>query len=392
MSRYGEVVSCLKLNSIESKDRFFLYNLESGGYLIFDSFSNEVCEYSSQKNSSPYKTFENEELYYFGINCYAIKEDGTYYDVYTHEEIDVQKYNVLPIYKNESHPSLYSSRASAFEVPYANFFKLLDGTINLFPKNKTNDCGYVAEAILLSYYANFYNCDVICQHYMNYTSVNNISNLVENWTRVNCCTQSFKDEVLESGLNDLGTIPIDVESNLQNYLNQQFDMPVEGIHKAYVVTEESTKAILRRGIPLILFGNFDILGNNSSTGDHVILAYGISSDGNIVAHMGWGGRSEVCINYKYWVFEGGYVYWDFSLPHKHRTYTYVRNQCYCVKEAKFVTPEKNYTISQYDDIYHENICVCGKTSLFRHDFKITSSGKVKRQTCSDCGYWIPYIG
>ena len=39
---------------------------------------------------------------------------------------------------------------------------------------------------------------------------------------------------------------------------------------------------------------------------------------------------------------GGYVYWEYSLPHKHGGYTYVNNKCYCLSEGKYITPDTKY--------------------------------------------------
>ncbi|MDE6946459.1 MAG: hypothetical protein K2P14_04675 [Anaeroplasmataceae bacterium] len=80
------------------------------------------------------------------------------------------------------------------------------------------------------------------------------------------------------------------------------------------------------------------------------------------------------------------------MPHKHGGYTYVNNKCYCLSEEKYITPDTSYTISFYDDIYHQITCICGKNGLEKHNYHLTISGKDKRQTCKNCGYWIPYIG
>lgn len=77
-------------------------------------------------------------------------------------------------------------------------------------------------------------------------------------------------------MSNYQTVPIDIEYNLLNYLNQQFDFAVQGIYKSYVITESGTKNIIRNGNPV--FRGFDIVDSDTDTGNPVILAYGIEED------------------------------------------------------------------------------------------------------------------
>ena len=389
------------VNEIYDKNnnpRYLLYTSKINGYLIYDTYSKCVVEYSEYQNSNPFKTIvDYDKLIYNGTTNYFYSKGNQVYDLYGNS-VELKNYIELEVV--EKNDSKRLNMNFDYIVPYGNYFKLLDGKTNPFPDNVKGECGYVAEAILLSYYATFYNSDIVCNHYMNYDYVNNSSTDVNQWTRVPCASNEFKNNVLEKYVTgSYSTIPSDIHANIENYLNGVFQKSVDYAKFGMVVTEGNIKDIIKLGIPTLVFGKYTLPDLGDETGNHVVVAYGIS-DNMIVAHLGYDNMSCVKTNAAYWIFQGGYVYIDSSVfSHKHGAYTSVNGQPYCVSESKYVTPQSStnrYTM--YDSTYHNCICVCGKSNLARHNFVITTKSNItkvaplKIMKCTQCGYSIPYIG
>ena len=382
-SEYGNVVKVEKVYDSKNIGRYELYIYENGGYEIFDT-KNEICiEKSSQQNSSPYYG-KTGKFYYLGLNEYAIGENNLCKDVYDGHLIDLSRYPELPLLPKSKNmlPPVTLPFPSKYCVPYGNYFKALDGTINSFPKNNNGDCGYVAASILLSYYATFYNSDIICEHYMNeQTNTNTSSN---QYQYVSCATQAFKNNLLKKNVtnNDSTAYSVSnaVDAYMRNYAHVNYTSKCDVLNSTYSIQDT-----LKKGIPMIVFSSIRDITNNEIINLHAFIVYGISDRGNLIANLGHSNRSNVEIsNYIGEISGTTYYINPNSLSHKHSNYYNYENRPYCMKCRSTVSYNpQGFLYSNPIWNAHTKTCkCCGCSEQEEHDFVPKGNKKI----CTKCKY------
>lgn len=394
----NDIKSHKKLSDNNHHERYDLYEFIDTGYLIYDNLSNEICEYST-KSKSPY-TELYDDLYYFGPTTYSQKKNKILVDVYTGNETSYYKdLNQISRTNHDSY-SIYDRNSSTYEIPFSFYFKLLDGTNNVFPINIDNDCGYVAASIILSYFDCFYNDSFVADSYI--STVNNTSFNYTQWTNIPCANLNFKNMLHNySNSSTYLTTAYSITEIISSYLNEKTSIRN---YSSFIDTLPSFSNIisaLNRGFPLILFGNF-IYQNvdvQEEVTNHAIISYGYTNEeGNrfILSHLGRNDLSNVWVNYA--ILEDtitGSLYQlnVNNLTHSHSNNFMVNGHLYCpIDEIHIGIYEKIY--EQYSTTQHSVRCTCGLTIGFEnHEFINSNLLAVpgRHKTCSKCGYIISSI-
>ena len=384
---FGEIQSVSYVKDYKNDDRYALFLYKNGGYMLYDLLTNEDVEYSLVPNSSPYQNIEGDK-YYFGLNYYGIKKNGLIYDVYTNEVIELSNFdNMTNISYSRQSNDLYKLNnenfTTSYEVDYSNYFKSLDGAINKFPLNNSDDCGYVAACILLGYYANFYDPNLSCVHYMNPVQTNTEMN---KYQYVTCYTQEFKDNIFKESSDPNATIPINIFNAISRYISSsqstykysiKFDTAISTI--ATVIGE------IKNNKPTLLFGNFNASDSSQGTGNHVVVGYGVTNDLHVIAHMGHIGRTNVMIKTTNIGFIGGYVNMTPQTSnHLHGAYYKLNNQYYCLKCNEFINPINQYNYSLKNDSVHKKECLVCKT--YNNETHLFTSFINGKRRCIYCDF------
>lgn len=322
-----------------------------------------------------------------GLNQYAVYNNHEYIDVYTNETIDVSKFPALNfVSKKQINTMLTNSIQVNYEVPFASYFKALDGLVNSFPLNSSGDCGYVAATLLLSYFANFYNSDIICEHYMNIAPTNYLENT---WQYVSCATTSFKNDLLKKNISDNSSTSFSVSDAINNYMENYTDISFDYTIGLLQSTNQ-IKSIIKACTPVIMFTNVHDLTNEEYIDKHAVLIYGVSyHEGleldRLIAHLGYTNRSNVEVANSVLGVSGTTYYIDpKSIEHKHSNYYKLEGQAFCqnCQTTAFYNPV-GYIYTSKNESSHNKICVCcGYTSTESHSFMI----KVDKKVCSKCSF------
>lgn len=383
-SDYGNIVSKTTVYDKYNNPRFLLYLYSNDGYAIYDTLTNDYLERSNVPHSSPYDQ-QSGKYYYLGLNSYAVQENNEYVDIYSNEPINLSSFEDIPIIQNISnvHSINKQSIPASYEVPFANYFKALDGYYNYFPENTDGDCGYVAASILLSYLAVFYNSDIICEHYMNIADSNYVE---DSWNNVSCATLSFKNNLLKEGVTNNASTAISVSNAVTNYINNYSHVNFTP-YTAFLTPTFSIQNIVRDGFPVIIFSNIKDLTNNKEINSHAVVAYGISSNNRLIAHLGHTNRSNVEISNTAIGISGSIYYIDVdTIAHKHSNYYKLENTAYCLKcnISSYYNPYP-CTYTKNNSTYHNKMCgCCGDSFLELHNFTIKGDFKV----CTKCQFSI----
>lgn len=116
---------------------------------------------------------------------------------------------------------------------------------------------------------------------------------------------------------------------------------------------------------------------------HVAIAYDYDSSLDIVyVHNGWIGHSRDAFNFN---FDDAHTL-IFTGQHNHSDNYLYNNSYYCVCQVESHTHVFDYSYSLYNDYYHYNSCYCGYTILEEHSLVVFQYKPKLILCCSKCGY------
>lgn len=148
----------ITLLDIAENENYILSILDNGGYIISSEEKLAISEMSTTENSNPYKDVMNYSLLYAGpYNCYYKTVNG-YKNVYTHTILDlvdaaeIKSINDLFL---EEEPYVPKTRY----FPYKGISESRMQTYNWI--NRDNNCGPISAAILIAYYDDYINNQLV---------------------------------------------------------------------------------------------------------------------------------------------------------------------------------------------------------------------------------------
>lgn len=316
----GEVnISILSTKKISDMvgNTYTLTECEPTGYMIFHDESGTFVE-SSIKSISPYIGLDD-SLYYFGPGEYYQKVDNELKHTVLDKNISLEYSDELKENSNEINDILLLNKDD-------NIVNYINGTENEIPLNSNikyivsstktykgmtcvkgykfftllqscgynNDgtCGYIAAAMLLSYYKRYYGGDIVDSKYLTCKAQNDdFAYSIDNGLHE--LLVDYGQKLGFGNSTDSGKI----KDVINAYLKDQ------GIKKDYVEgiipfnNNFTITGSIDNGHPVIWFGNvFNNSYDNQTNINHAIVVYGYSWSGlapEYIAHFGWNGANEV---------------------------------------------------------------------------------------------------
>ena len=376
---YGNVLEVTNLYDINENLRFHHVRFDNS-YMIYDLEQDKYLEFN-HSNYSPYDKHISSKIYYNGVNCYYYLRENQLYNCLNGSLVQRENltYNILDtsISKTRS-----TEPITHFEVPYSRYFKNLDGVTNKFPLNVNGDCGYVASSILLGYYANFFDPYLACNHYMNVSNSNDVSDL---YKYVTCFTQNFKDNVLKQPGDKNATIAESMKVILDRYIQKTNAKDHFLIDSHTISHEKFIRNFIENGEPVLLFGSYNDVGTGDYIDKHVVVVYGVTADKYLLCHLGYPNQSFVEIDSATFNFVGGRLFMKYlGSEHKHSSYHKVDGNPYCLVCGKFVNPVNMYKADCLNESSHSLICIlCNHKTNENHTYTIYNNFYKK---CIVCGF------
>lgn len=390
----GEIKNQKFLSDTNNRNRFILYEAKNCGYLIYDTISSQIIEYS-KTSVSPYLNYSN-DLFYFGPTNYVHKELCYYID-YQENKVELEKYRCIST-KISSINNTNVRSGTEVRVENSFYFEKLDGFDsngngnNYFPSNVNGDCGYVAATILLSYYDTFYNDNIIYSG--DISPVNNTTFNTDDMIYVPCATMAFKNHlhtysILNATWSDI------IKSVVDQYI-EDCTIVTLNTYSLVLPLKYQIEDLIEQGKPPILFGNFQYNNGTSQiyTGNHAIIAYGYDSD-FLICHFGWKDFQEIWINYQAIVIDSltGTIFYMDIPQHVHSENIKINGHAFCLYDNYHISAE-SITYQEYSPYYHKKLCSCGRDyGLEAHEMgnmrlSENSLFAVVRpwQQCIKCGY------
>ncbi len=292
-------------------------------------------------------------------------------------------------------------------------------TLNLGGNTK-GSCGYVALGMILSYYDNYLNDDIIEESYdiKSSSETNNFINErnspgVFNYQYFNqdkgygnyykyilsSKEYDFESKLISMGISkgyhevnasDFGTNIEQRETITKTYLNERgFNYTIEKCYR----DELSTKNVRDFAIENVKKGYPVLLAIEKNGGGHAVVAYDYdSSNDKLYCHFGW---------MYYWTHinpeDEGYSYRNAMVlkingSHSHSNNYVYNNKSYCYCSHEIITYEpKTHPFSKFtiiDSSNHLSVCSCGLTQIDRHNFVTQKIGSKTYSICKNCKYKI----
>lgn len=191
----------ITLLDIAENENYILSILDNGGYIISSEEKLAISEMSTTENSNPYKDVMNYSLLYADpYNCYYKTVNG-YKNVYTHTILDLVDATEIKSINDlflEEEPYVPKTRY----FPYKGISESRMQTYNWI--NRDNNCGPISAAILIAYYDDYIN-----------------NELVPNTIRPRYSTNgnSLINAMIYNTLNPSATMPIHVATGLNKFIN-----------------------------------------------------------------------------------------------------------------------------------------------------------------------------
>lgn len=402
------------ISSFNSPNRYVLVELEDQGYLIYDRYFQDYCEYSLD-SPSPYTEALGKKIY-FGPTYYFTETDNLYYDVFSQEVISevvikaFKKQELINInnFTKEKAKCEYEALQnknvimSSVNTINTDYFRNLNNNIGTNTTNLfSGSCAFVAYGIILSYYDSNINdryisetFDVIANQEFDSLSEVNMSSYTES-PGIFGGLGGFHNFLLVNA-DRLGIIDIaagDFSSNFSGVseLNEWYAADI-GISitpkKKTLGTKNSfiqyAKDAIDSGYPVYI----SITGGDgtlmSPDGRHAVVGYDYNSQG-IFVHFGHRNRTRINIK----DFTINYVgYFEVSTYHSH-SYNYkysVGSQegyiCSC-NHKHTCTNFSYYVSATHPATKHKKICLqCNESIEEKHQWVHYPDFTV----CSLCGY------
>ncbi|MBP5091169.1 MAG: hypothetical protein J6328_01225 [Bacilli bacterium] len=301
-----------------------------------------------------------------------------------------------------------------------------------YPRNNVGNCGYVAAAMLLSYYDTYWNPGFIPDQYNNQdmTELDSLGDKVFDSPGVNDIYEvkygdsysakldylnrmlARQDEsfvaLLYQKAIDVGTLDPSVDpgtgtciSSIVEFVNLYISENEAIAGKAVLKFEEyrntggknheEQREILReKAVSRLKKGQPLIFGGDTHTGNgHICIAYAYDEvNDQIIIHKGWSGRdNNMHVSASDFLNFNDFAYLDVfsslrSVPDNKRFK--VGNKAYsCHDLDSFV--HKETAVAYQDEDFHALQCSCGKVKYEKHDFVSIGSNTKK---CNKCGKMV----
>lgn len=261
----------------------FLYKLLPKGYAIV-LCDGQIAEFSLESNSAVLT--EVEKIYYSGPLSYYAKNKGVYVDLKTNKQVPYENIVVAEeiffnkvtqisstLSVNSKPKDANSPRIEIIDSDYKTTYN--PATYN----NSNNSCGPIACAILLKYYDDYVNGNILSAYY-NTTSGSRLINYF----------QGIVDP------QESGSDYNDVVNGINSYMDSIGLRSTYGANKDYTLTFEEYKTKIRRNRPVIIGTHGHALYE-----DHWVVGYGyfMSNPATyVIVNDGWG-SNNVRINFNY---------------------------------------------------------------------------------------------
>lgn len=275
--------ACVPLYASDETVVGFLYKLLPKGYVIV-LCDGQITEFSLESNLD--NLTKAKKIYYTGPISYYTKDGDLYVDLKTNKQVSYTNITVAEekflnkvaqisstTRVNNETKSTVSPRIEIIDSDYKTTYT--PATYN----NSNNSCGPIACAILLKYYDDYVNGNVLSAYY-NTSSGSRLINYFQN---------IVDPEESGSNYNDL-------TNGINSYMDSVGLRSTYGANKDYTLTFEEYKTKIKRNRPVIIGTQGHALYE-----DHWVIGYGyfMSNPATyVIVNNGWG-SNNVRINFNY---------------------------------------------------------------------------------------------
>lgn len=314
--------------------------------------------------------------------------------------------HIIDTISSNNHKSFYNNYMEAY----------FDNLTKNISSNTKGSCGYVALGMILSYYDNYINDEIIDEKYdvvANGATYNFIDNRVSpgvlNYVPTTKENANYYDYIIKSqnydfqshlitiGYNkkyhkssddNYGTTITQRQNIISTYLNEKgINYSIEKFEPIVNVNERvKTYAIewVKKGYPVLL----SIKNDN---GRHAVVAYDYdSSTDELFCHFGYEDVTHITPESNNYTYANAMVL-KIEDSHKHsNNYAFNgKNYCYCSHEI--ITYKYNVHKLHYvslDSSNHSCTCDCGYYEVDKHNFMLEKIGSKLFSVCTNCNFTI----
>lgn len=271
----------------DCNDNPYIIGEQDNGYFIYNCDLNIIVEYS-HSSLSPY-TGVNANLIYGGPTYYFVENNSEYISLLDKNE----KYNISKVSKIDAYNSsvnTYSTNTLSDSeidscVQHPNFFSI--DCYNNCGFFYTDRCGFIGLGLLIAYHDRYHNDKFMDNKFYG--------------------IESTRSDGLKGYSSSIGQYLYDLhpkDSTTSMHIKETMNIYAEerGLNIDYYsrwtpfYSNVTIRNAIFKDIPVELFGNFKY-GDNQSTGDHAMVAYGAIFDNRYYwrCHLGWRTYSDVII-------------------------------------------------------------------------------------------------
>lgn len=317
-----------------------------------------------------------------------------------------EKENNIELAYSNSHKSFYNNYMEAY----------FDNLTKNISQNAKGSCGYVALGMVLSYYDNYINDDIIdekydvvadgatCNFIDNRVSPGVLNHVPTTTEKVNYCdyiikTQNydFQSHLITIGYNkkyhkstddNYGTTITQRQNIVSTYLNEKgINYSIEKFEPIINVNERVKKYAIEwveKGYPVLLSIKRD-------DGRHAVVAYDYdSSTDELFCHFGYEGVTHITPESENYTYANAMVL-KIEDSHKHSNNYVFNGKKYCYCSHEIVTYKYNVHNLRYtslDSSNHSCTCDCGYYEVDKHKFVPKKIGSKLYSVCTNCNYTI----
>lgn len=284
---------------------YFLTEYAPTGYMIAHADTQEVVEYALASDS-PYLGLDS-DLFYGGATYYYYFNGDEYVHTIISESISVDEAQTFAEVNQKMNDCLYTaalndtadlsnSTAAVTKtyVPGSSFLSTLSSS-DSFGYYAGGVCGYIASGMLLLWMTKRYNTEYI-NRFTFLKAGNRFRN--GNFTRKLRYEYGYGNDSSADGtfasasMKDvLLSYASDIKASFTIKTNPPLTLP----------TASSIIKILKESqVPVVVFGDLNYPSGDDSA-PHAVLAYGYTSDNDVVVHYGWSGYANVVLSYNWGV-------------------------------------------------------------------------------------------
>ena len=304
-------ISSIKSVSDFAGNKYTVVECSPTGYIIFNNEAALVLE-SAENSPSPYLGLTG-NLYYAGPTHYYSYNSAN--NTYTHsilktplsEEEAVTRKSVcrdaqialaanadteLKAYIEMGYQRLsatpFADNTYKYVGDHRDFFKYMDTKAEMsYWSTGGGACGYVASSIVLLYYQNFHDTDIID------TDVYELTDITSGYYTGEDFTADLYQNI---GVDTLGydnsLNASQVATVMRTYLKNERDITVY-TWAINMPTKAEVVAQLKQNRPVVYVDRWNDPSSDGETTDHDIVIYGYGSNNKLIAHFGWENYTHV---------------------------------------------------------------------------------------------------